>query len=262
MRRTRSLGAVALAASVVILATGRHAVAQRADDATPSSDPTPPTAEAVDPPEATPPAKPTPDPPEATPPAAAPEAAGATPADGSAQPAQTGFEPTPASDLLSMEGLRRRLAAIQGRAAQTRARVGLLKAVVLRGGPSSVATIVHQSDMGDQFRLIRIAVSLDGTRVYSQFDDTGALAEQRTLNILSGPIEPGNHTLTVALEYRGHGYGPFRFLNNQNFAAEGSRSFEVKPGEVIRLTSIAYERKDAALEDKAAVKFSVNKNTN
>lgn len=158
----------------------------------------------------------------------------------------------------SLRGLAGRLDAIQSRAEQVRARVDLLKEAVLRGGKSASAVITHRNKMGNQFRITQLTFTVDGIRVFSQRDDTGSLHEKKEIDILSGPISPGNHTISVQINYRGHGYGPFKYLNKQTFTVKGSQTFKAVAGKAISVDVLGYERKDVPLEERPAVSFKVS----
>lgn len=167
--------------------------------------------------------------------------------------------PPDVGDLLSLSALRRRLEEIRGRTQQTRARVTLLKDAVLRGGPSGTAEVVHRSKMGDQFRLTTLTYTIDGTRVFSQHDESGVLSDRREIDILTGPVAPGSHTVGVEMVYRGHGYGPFKYLNKQTFTVDGSETFNAKKGETVRVEVLGYEREDVPLEQRPAITIKVSR---
>ncbi len=188
--------------------------------------------------------------------AAAEEGAPAEPAEEVApvEPKKTSF-----IGPLSLRGLAGRLDGIKSRTEQLKASVDRLKEVILRGGKSASATIVHRNKMGNQFRLIQLSFTVDGIRVFSQRDASGTLHDKKTIDILSGPISPGTHTITVQITYRGHGYGPFKYLNKQTFTVKGSQKFKAVEGKTISVDVLGYERKDVPLEDRPAVNFKVSK---
>lgn len=171
-----------------------------------------------------------------------------------AQPAKTSVV-----GPLSLRGLASRLDGIKARSEQLKAKVDLLKEAVLRGGNSASATIVHINKMGDQFRLTQLSFTVDGIRVFSQRDPSGALHDKKTIDILSGPISPGSHTIAVQMTYRGHGYGPFKYLNKQTFTVKGSQKFTAVEGKTVAVDVLGYERKDVPLVDRPAVNFKVSK---
>lgn len=175
------------------------------------------------------------------------------------QPPSATRPSAPVASPLSLRELSRRLDRVQSRAEQLRARVNLLKDAALRGGASANLTILHTSGMSDQFRLVEVTYTLDGVRVFRQRDDSGDLSAKPTLDILAGPISPGRHTLDVTVVYRGHGYGPFKYLNKRTFTARGSRTFTATAGKPIRVEVFAYERRDVPLDQRPAVRFKVKR---
>ena len=66
---------------------------------------------------------------------------------------------------------------------------------------------------------------IDGTVQYNRTDDTGALADQKTIPIFSGSVPPGDHTVQVLLGFQGNGYGVFTYLKGYHF--------EVKSGPLV-----------------------------
>jgi len=160
---------------------------------------------------------------------------------------------------LTLQGLNARLSAARDRGERLRARVNVLKDAILQGGPSADASLVHVNRMGDQFRLIELRYTIDGTTVYSQRDESGSMHDKKTIDILDGPIAPGPHTLKVEMVYRGHGYGPFKYLNKQTFNVEGSETFTASTGKLVEIQSIAYERDDSELANRPAVSFKASK---
>jgi hypothetical protein len=156
--------------------------------------------------------------------------------------------------------LEQRVQALKEQAWRVKARVGMLKEAVLGGGIGARAGITHQNKMGGSFRLIKLVYALDGTQVFARSDDTGKLHEQKTIDILSGPIAPGNHTISVLMLYRGHGYGVFAYLKSYKFTVRSSHTFTVSEGKMTNVTVVGYERGGVTtpLEKRPAVDFKVN----
>ena len=107
----------------------------------------------------------------------------------------------------TVRALEERVQALKEQAWRVKARVGMLKEAVLGGGVGARASIVHENKMGGSFRLVKLVYAMDGQQVFSRADDSGKLNDLKTIDILSGPIAPGNHTISVIMLYRGHGYG-------------------------------------------------------
>jgi len=141
-----------------------------------------------------------------------------------------------------------------------KARIGMLKEAVLGGGIGARGSIRHENKMGGSFRLVKVLYALDGTQIFSKADDTGKLDEMKTFDVLEGPLAPGNHTLSVLLVYRGHGFGVFEYLQKYKFTVRSSHTFTVAEGRLTDITVVGYERGGATtpMEKRPAVDFKVN----
>lgn len=161
---------------------------------------------------------------------------------------------------LRLRRLEQRVQALKERAWRAKARVGMLKEAVLGGGVGATATVVHRNKMGSSFRLIKLVYALDGTQVFARADDTGALHKQKEFEVLTGPIAPGSHTISVYAVYRGHGYGVFKYLNKYRFTVRSSHTFTATEGKNTRIDAIGFERGGVTtpLEDRPAMDFKVN----
>ena len=149
---------------------------------------------------------------------------------------------------------------LKERAWQLKARVQMLKEQMLGGGVGAQAVIAHGNEMGTSFRLIRIVYTLDGTQVLVRNDDAGeSLYKTRSFDVFSGPISPGNHTVTAVATYRGHGYGVFDYLTKYTFTARGNTSFTAGEGKVTRIDCRGYEKggPNTALEKRPALDCKV-----
>lgn len=156
--------------------------------------------------------------------------------------------------------LEQRVQALKEQSWRVKARVGLLKEAVLGGGIGARASIVHENKMGDSFRLIKLVYALDGNQIFARADDTGKLHDLKTIDILSGPIAPGNHTLSVLMLYRGHGYDVFKYLKNYKFTVRSSHVFSASEGKHTKITVVGYEKGGVTtpLEQRPSVEFKVN----
>jgi len=164
--------------------------------------------------------------------------------------------PTP----VRMRRLEQKTQALKERAWQLKARVQMLKEQMLGGGVGAQSLIAHSNEMGSSFRLTKLIYSLDGTQVFVRTDDTGeSLFKTKSFDIFSGPIAPGNHTLTAVAEYRGHGYGVFEYLSKFTFTARGNSSFTAAEGKVSKVECKGYEKGGAAtpMEKRATLDCNV-----
>jgi hypothetical protein len=199
-----------------------------------------------------------------TPPAqppAAPAPTGAPPA-----PAETTAAPGAASAdqgayTVRLRGLEKNVNELKEQIFRTKARLNLLKETVLGGViGASRAIIHHKNEMGSSFRLVKAAYALDGVQIYAKADDTGALAEMADFDIYNGAIQPGSHTLSVALTYQGNGFGVFSYLKGYKFNVKSSHTFVAGDSKTTNITVVGYEKGNITtqLSDKPAVDFRVN----
>ncbi|HVU05353.1 MAG TPA: hypothetical protein VHE30_26580 [Polyangiaceae bacterium] len=137
-------------------------------------------------------------------------------------------------------------------------RLSLLSDTILSGGVGGArAEIRFKNDMSSAFRLTRALFVLDGAVQYNKTDDTGALASQPEIPIFSGSIPPGDHTLQVLVQLRGHGYGVFSYLRGYKFEVKSSHAFTITEGKTIELEAVAWEKGGVTtpLEQRPAVRY-------
>jgi hypothetical protein len=214
---------------------------------------TPPATTAAANPAAPPPPSATPAPPSA----GTPSPSGAPPAPGeaAAAPGDSG------AYTVRMRSLEKNVNELKEQIFRTKARLNLLKETVLGGViGASRAIIRHKNEMGSSFRLVKAAYALDGVQIYSKSDDTGRLAEMNEFDIYNGAIQPGSHTLSVALQYQGNGFGVFSYLKGYKFNVKSSHTFVAGESKTTNITVVGYEKGNITtqLSDKPAVDFRVN----
>jgi hypothetical protein len=141
---------------------------------------------------------------------------------------------------------------------RSQTRLALLSDAIVAGGVAgSRADIGFRNELGSSFRLSKATFLIDGAIAFSREDATGQLAEVKELSVYNASIPPGDHTVNVALTYRGNGYGFFTYLNEYRFEVKGTRSFTVPEGKALQVTVRAYERGDATtnLGDRPALEW-------
>ncbi len=144
---------------------------------------------------------------------------------------------------------------------RSKARLSLLAETVLdRKIAGAKSTIIFRNEMGGSFRLVKAIFLLDGAPIFNKSDEGGSLAEQGTINLFDGPVMPGDHTLSVVLHYRGHGYGIFSYLKGYSFKTRSSRTFTVNEGKALSLDVIGYEKGGVTtpLEDRPDVRYKMS----
>jgi hypothetical protein len=197
-------------------------------------------------------------------PAAAPVPSGAPPAPAdttAAAPGAAGGGADQGAYTVRLRGLEKNVNELKEQIFRTKARLNLLKETVLGGViGASRAIIHHKNEMGSSFRLIKAAYALDGVQIYAKSDDTGALAEMQDFDIYNGAIQPGSHTLSVALTYQGNGFGVFSYLKGYKFNVKSSHTFVAGDSKTTNITVVGYEKGNITtqLSDKPAVDFRVN----
>ena len=69
-----------------------------------------------------------------------------------------------------------------------------------------------------------------------------------------------NHTISVHMIFRGHGYGIFSYLRGYKFTVRSSHTFTASEGRQNVITVRAYEKGNITteLKDRPAIKFEVN----
>ena len=141
---------------------------------------------------------------------------------------------------------------------RSKARLSLLAETVLQGVVAGAqAVIVHENHMSSSFRLVKAQYALDGAPIFSTADESDALDGQPEVQVYNGSIVPGEHTLSVNLEYRGHGYGVFSYLRGYRFTVRSSHSFTVPESRSITLRVIGFEEggPTVPLEERPAIRY-------
>jgi hypothetical protein len=173
-----------------------------------------------------------------TPPGApAPAAPGAAPAAG----APAGMDG--ATYAVRLRDLEARVDELKDQIRRSHTRLALLSDTILSGGAAgSRSEISLHNEMSSAFRLTRALVVLDGAVQYNRTDDTGALADQKDIPVFSGSVPPGDHTVSVLLNFQGNGYGVFTYLRGYKFEVKSSHSFTSVEGKTLSLTATALEK--------------------
>ncbi len=157
-----------------------------------------------------------------------------------------------------LRDLEQRINELKEQIFRSKARLSLLAETVLQGVVAGAqAVIVHENRMSSSYRLVKAVYALDGARIFSKADEEGSLGERRDLDIYDGSIVPGEHTLTVNLEYRGHGYGIFSYLKGYRFRVRSNYSFTAPEGKAITIRVVGYEKggPTSPLEERPAIRY-------
>jgi len=144
---------------------------------------------------------------------------------------------------------------------RTKARLLLLQETVLGGDitAGAKAILLHRNEMGSQFVLESCSYALDGAPIFTRVDTDGDLDKKQEIEIFNGRIVAGNHAISVKLQYRGHGYGVFSYLEGYKFHVQSSYTFDAEGGKVTQIKIVGYEKGNITtdLKDRPAVKYDV-----
>ena len=192
--------------------------------------------------------------------APAPSPAGAPPADAAgAPPAAAAGGADSGAYTVRLRSLEKNVNELKEQIFRTKARLNLLKETVLGGViGASRAVIHHKNEMGSSFRLIKAAFALDGVQIAAKSE--GGLADMQEFDVYNGAIQPGSHTLSVALQYQGNGFGVFSYLKGYKFNVKSSHTFVAGESKTTNITVVGYEKGNITtqLSDKPAIDFRVN----
>ncbi len=180
-----------------------------------------------------------------------------------AEPAAPAPTATPSNDEasfnLQLRGLQERVDELKQKVYKSKARLTQLKEVVMHGAISGAkARLVHKNEMGSSFRLVRVQYSLDGAPILNRADTgDGTLDDIEELEVFSGSIAPGEHQISVYLEYAGNGYGVFNYLDNYTFKIKSSFNFTAEEGKLTQVDIVGYEKGNftTELQDRVAVRY-------
>jgi hypothetical protein len=191
-----------------------------------------------------------------------PDATVAQPEGGAPAPAPTTAAPGEVTDgatyAVRLRDLQQRIDQLKEQIRRSHTRLSLLSETIISGGASgSRATIRFENKLSSQFQLTRALIVLDGAVQYNKTDRSGVLADQKVIPVFSGSIPPGDHTVQVLVNLRGHGYGVFSYLRGYRFEVRSSHSFTAVEGKTTRLRILAYEKGGVTtpLEERPAVRY-------
>ena len=156
------------------------------------------------------------------------------------------------SQKVELKNLEQKVNELKEKIFRSKARLNLLKETVLHGViAGSKAIIRHKNEMGSSFRLVKLVYSMDGAEIYAKADDDGALDKEKEFEVFNGSIVPGNHTVSVLMIFRGHGYGIFTYLKGYRFTVRASYTLTATEGRQNVIVVRAFERGNATTELKA-----------
>jgi hypothetical protein len=150
-----------------------------------------------------------------------------------------------------LDGLQAEVNDLKDRIFRSKARLAVLKETVLHGVlAGSRVIIAHRNLMSSQFKLVKITCLIDGAQFFARSDDTGALDAEDELILSDGNVVPGQHTVTIELEYRGVGFGVFSYLNGYTFESRSNHAFTAPESGALKLLAVGFERGNLTTEMK------------
>lgn len=105
--------------------------------------------------------------------------------------------------------------------------------------------ISHINEMGVRYKVVSLAYSLDGERIFNyQTEERGG--KETTLNkdtsVFKGPMVPGAHELVVDVVYKGNDTGVFSYINDYKIPIQAKKAFKVDKGQVVKIQVIGFEK--------------------
>ncbi len=142
-----------------------------------------------------------------------------------------------------LRDLEQRVDELKDQIRRSHTRLALLSDTIIGGGAAgSRAEIMYRNEMSSAFALRRALFVLDGQIQYNRQDETGALADQKEIPIFSGSVPPGDHTISVLLNFQGNGYGVFTYLRGYKFEVKSSHAFTAVEGKTLQIIATSLEK--------------------
>ncbi len=188
------------------------------------------------------------------------------PPTGSAVDAQTTAEDMQAAAArgdyqVKLRDIEERVNQLKERIFQSKARLIQLQEVVLHGTIAGAkAVLIHKNEMGSSFRLSRVQYALDGAPIFNRVDSGGGeLEDQDEIEVYAGSVAPGNHQISVYLEYEGYGFGVFSYLKDYRFKIKSSYTFNAEEGKLTTVRIVGCEKGGITteLKDRPSVRYDV-----
>jgi len=158
-----------------------------------------------------------------------------------------------------LRDLEQRVDELKDQIRRSHTRLALLSDTIIGGGGAgSRSEITFRNEMSSAFRLTRALFVLDGQVQYNRTDDTGALADQKEIPVYSGSVPPGDHNITVVLNFQGNGYGLFTYLRGYKFEVKSAHAFTAVEGKTLTITATALEKGGVTtpLEQRPGIEWS------
>jgi len=176
------------------------------------------------------------------------------------QAVREGEEQSVASYALQLRDLEQRINQLKQEVFRSKARLAQLAETVIQGTASgrSKIKIVHKNEMSGTFQLVKLSYFLDRSPIYQQTDESGELGDLDEINVYESIIAPGDHTISVEIEYRGYGHGIFSYLQGYRFRVNSSHTVTIAGGKEVTIEGIGFEQGDplTAIEQRPTIRFT------
>lgn len=196
--------------------------------------------------------------------ATAPASGTATTASGSPGATSTTSSDPNAMDAgtytVRLRSLEQRINELKEQVFRSKGRLALLAETVLEGTVGGSQLLLrHENRMSPTFELQRAVYLLDGAQIFPVADSPsgGDLANQESFDVYRGSIVPGEHSVSVTLEYQGDGHGVFAYLRGYHFTVRSSYSFTAPEGRALTLRVVGLENggQTTPLEDRPTIRY-------
>jgi len=176
------------------------------------------------------------------------------------QAIREGEEQAVASYALQLRDLEQRINQLKQEVFRSKARLAQLAETVIQGTAAgrSKIKIVHKNEMSGTFQLVKLAYFLDRAPVYQQTDESGELGDLDEIAVYESIIAPGDHSISVEIEYRGYGHGIFSYLQGYRFRVNSSHTVTIAGGKEVTIEGIGFEQGDplTAIEERPTIRFT------
>ncbi|HNI58631.1 MAG TPA: hypothetical protein PKO07_05380 [Pseudomonadota bacterium] len=167
--------------------------------------------------------------------------------------------PSASTDKLS--DLDRRTRELRDQVFRSKTRLTLLTENLLGSAQGGAKLVVVQKDqMGRLFQMVKVSYQLDGREVFVRSLEPGRPADAKEQTVYDGSVRPGDHTVGVAVVYRGDGNKVFSYYDQYTFTAKAAHRFSVTDGQTTRLEVVCREKGNPLLtrvEDRPSFDFRV-----
>ncbi len=161
---------------------------------------------------------------------------------------------------LKLRELEEKVVSLKEKIFRSKTRLMLLKERILNDVIAEAKLVVeHQNDMGSSFKPIEVHYRLDGETLKLLDNATGTLDTEDPIEIFSGNVAPGNHSLSVEMVYQGDSIF-FTYLKDYVFKLRASYTFFATKGKITKLTSTGFLKGDITynITDRPSIKFKVD----